>query len=201
MNSQKKLPTRAAVLELQNEQLVVNEAYTFLDEKRLLLAAELLRQLQLYEKLDASLATLHAQARNAMQEAVMYHGLDGLQVAPVAVAGEKVLRQHTRNFMGVELVDIELSADNRKQSFAVDASTLNYLPRVQHLMSEIVVKSAELASLSGNLYRLLEEYRITERRSRALENVILPEIQQDLREMSTHLEELDLEDAIRTHML
>jgi len=42
-------PTRAAVLQLQDEQKVVNEAYTFLDEKRLVLASELLRQLKLYK--------------------------------------------------------------------------------------------------------------------------------------------------------
>ena len=43
-------PTRAAVLELMNEQAVVKEAYVFLDEKRLLLASELLRQLRLYQQ-------------------------------------------------------------------------------------------------------------------------------------------------------
>ena len=39
-------PTRAAVLELRAERIVVEEAYDFLDEKRLLLAAELLRQVE-----------------------------------------------------------------------------------------------------------------------------------------------------------
>jgi len=57
-----------------------------------------------------------------------------------------------------------------------------------------------IAGVTGNLYRLLAEYRITERRSRALENIILPEIEQSLREMSSHLEELELEDAIRVRL-
>ena len=67
-------------------------------------------------------------------------------------------------------------------------------------MRELVLKNAVLAGVSGNLYRLLAEYRITERRSRALENIILPEIDQALREMSSHLEELELEDAIRVRL-
>ena len=62
------------------------------------------------------------------------------------------------------------------------------------------MKSAVLAGVSGNLYRLLAEYRITERRSRALENIILPEIRLALHEMSSHLEELELEDAIRVRL-
>jgi V/A-type H+-transporting ATPase subunit D len=42
-------PTRSAVLQLREEHDVVLEAYDFLDEKRLLLAAEVLRQLREYE--------------------------------------------------------------------------------------------------------------------------------------------------------
>jgi len=57
-----------------------------------------------------------------------------------------------------------------------------------------------LAGLSGNLHRLLEEYRLTERRARALENIILPEIEQSLNEMNGYLEEVDLEDAIRARL-
>ncbi len=64
----------------------------------------------------------------------------------------------------------------------------------------MLVQNTVLAGISGNLYRLLAEYRVTERRSRALENVILPEISQMLREMTTHLEEIDLEDAIRVRL-
>ena len=58
MNGPGQAPTKAAVLELRNEQVVVNEAYVFLDEKRLLLASELLRQLRLYQELGKELEDL-----------------------------------------------------------------------------------------------------------------------------------------------
>jgi len=64
----------------------------------------------------------------------------------------------------------------------------------------LLLKLATLAGISGNLYRLLAEYRRTERRARALENVILPEIRQALAQVSAHLEEMDLEDAIRVRI-
>ena len=53
MNTTQQVPTRSAVLELKAERVVVGEAYDFLDEKRLLLAAELLRQLAEYDRLRA----------------------------------------------------------------------------------------------------------------------------------------------------
>jgi V/A-type H+-transporting ATPase subunit D len=200
-----KTPTRSALLAMQDEQKVVNEAYTFLDEKRLLLAAELLRQLARYQSLQKALEVLHAQANAAMRSAVMHHGLDGLQVYPAANTHGNALKQIRRNFMGVTLVEIEASVAASEAAATEDAraKASNPSSMVEHcrqLFQEIIVQSAVAAGVSGNLYRLLREYRLTERRSRALENVILPEIKQSLREMSLHLEELDLEDAIRVHL-
>jgi len=70
----------------------------------------------------------------------------------------------------------------------------------REVFADMIQHSAILAGLSGNLYRLREEYRLTERRARALENVILPEIEQSLNEMMSYLEEVDLEDAIRARL-
>jgi len=193
-------PTRSAVLELKNEQVVVNEAYIFLDEKRLLLAAELLRQLRLYQQLNNKLDALHAEAKQAMQSAIMFHGLDGLQVYPTAQFEGATFKQDTRNFMGVTLIETELSTDTIEHKQSATTYPTARADNCRRLFADIVVRSAELAGLSGNLHRLLTEYRLTERRSRALENVILPEIKQNLKEMSAHLEELDLEDAIRVHL-
>ena len=193
-------PTQAAVLELRNEQEVVREAYVFLDEKRLLLASELLRQLRLYQDLQQQLDELHARAREAMQAAVMHHGLNGLQVYPARSLEGAALRHSTRNFMGVTLVDAELDTEAVADTTAAPANPSGKAEECARLFREISAQSAVLASVSGNLYRLLAEYRITERRSRALENIILPEIDLALRDMTSHLEELELEDAIRVRL-
>jgi V/A-type H+-transporting ATPase subunit D len=193
-------PTQAAVLELRSEQEVVREAYVFLDEKRLLLASELLRQLRLYRRLSSELDALHESARDAMQAALMHHGLNGLQVYPAKSFDDAEFKQETRNFMGVELIETELIMENAADRVTLPPNPSAKAENCSRLFCDITMKSAVLAGISGNLYRLLAEYRITERRSRALENIILPEIDLSLREMSTHLEELDLEDAIRVRL-
>ena len=53
----------------------------------------------------------------------------------------------------------------------------------------------------SNLERLMHEYQRTERRVRALENVILPEIRGDLAMMEEHLDLNDQEEVIRVHTL
>ena len=193
-------PTRAAILELQSEQVVVNEAYIFLDEKRLLLASELLRQLGHYQELKKQLQLLYSKANDAIQAAVMHHGLNGLQIYPAASLEDAQYQQSTRNFMGVTLVEAVLNVDKTAGAPKLAENPSTQAELCRKLFRDILIQSAVLAGVSGNLYRLLAEYRVTERRSRALENVILPEISQALHEMTTHLEEIDLEDAIRVRL-
>ena len=183
-----------------NEQVVVYEAHVFLDEKLLLLAAELLRQLDIYKQCKHELDELQARSMEVMRAALMHHGLNGLQVYPAASLDGAEFRQHTYNFMGVDLVETELNIDSLANTHATPSNPSSAAESCINLFREIVTKSALLSGLSGNLYRLLTEFRLTERRARALENVILPEIDQSLREMSAHLEELDLEDAIRVRL-
>jgi len=192
-------PTRAAVLALREERVVVGEAYDFLDEKRLLLAAELLRQLEAYAQLSARVAVLAQAAGRKLAAAVGQHGLEGLSIYPAAPLAGAPLATTQRNFMGVTLVDSALA-----ESSPV-AGTAPVFPspeavQCRETFAELLRQGAVLAGISGNLYRLQAEYRLTERRARALENVIIPEIEQALKVMGTHLEELDFEDAVRVRL-
>ena len=192
-------PTRAAVLELRQEQAVVSEAYDFLDEKRLLLAAELLRQLEAYQRRLAKLEELAGQARRWLIAAIERHGLQGLSVYPAVSLEGVVVDGRPRNFMGVALMETALRAPEAQAPAASDPSS--EAEACRGVFVDLLQHSAMLAGLSGNLHRLLQEYRLTERRARALENVILPEIEQSLNVMMAYLEEADLEDAIRARLL
>jgi V/A-type H+-transporting ATPase subunit D len=199
MNATQQAPTRSAVLELKAERVVVGEAYDFLDEKRLLLAAELLRQLADYDRLRQELEQLRQQAVSALLHAVAQHGLQGLSVYPAAAIETAQFDTATRNFMGVMLADtrLRLPDDSAVDAAACPSSEACACQRVFRKLLEV---SSRLAGISGNLHRLLAEYRLTERRARALENIILPEIEQSLRVMSAHLDELEFEDAARVRV-
>ena len=193
------IPTRAAVLELKAERIVVGEAYEFLDEKRLLLAAELLRQLEEYDRLRLELEQLRQRAVSTLAQAVALHGLQGLSVYPAAVLETAHFESDTRNFMGVMLATtrLRLSEDSAASSAACPSSEAR---TCQLAFRKLLEASGRLAGISGSLYRLLAEYRLTERRARALENVFMPEIDESLRIMSSHLEELEFEDAVRVRV-
>jgi V/A-type H+-transporting ATPase subunit D len=194
-------PTRAALLELAEEQRVVAEAYEFLDEKRLLLAAELLRQLELYETLLEQIEPFTRSARQQLIAAVQRHGLQELSLYPAAPVEGVGVEVQQRNVMGVTLLDSRLvMPDAASQAPPLASQASPEAEQCRTAFASLLPGLATLAGISGNLYRLLAEYRRTERRARALENVILPEIEQALAQVSGYLEEMDLEDAIRVRI-
>lgn len=192
-------PTRSAILQLREEHDVVLEAYDFLDEKRLLLAAELLRQLQSYEEKISQYESLRRKAEQALVATIKRHGLQGTQVYPGHYLENAKLSSENHQFMAVNLLTtaLEIPEDNVRQ-VACHLSPEAELCRT--LFQDMVRLAAIIAGISGNLYRLLAEYRRTERRARALENVMIPEMSHNLRELTSRLEELDQEDIVRVHL-
>jgi V/A-type H+-transporting ATPase subunit D len=62
--------------------------------------------------------------------------------------------------------------------------------------ARVAARLGELAGVSATLARLLAEYRRTVRRVRALQDVLLPELDADIADVETRLEDLEREDAL-----
>lgn len=197
MTGQVGAPTRAAVLALREERTVVGEAYEFLDEKRLVLAGELLRQLELYRAMQKELKRVASTARTGLIAAVQRHGLQELAVYPPRPQDAWRVQQRHKPFMGVTLQTTALEEAAGTHAAVAASFPSDEGEQCRLAFEQLVELNVRLAGVSGNLYRLMAEYRLTERRARALESIILPEIEQALKEISGHLEEVDMEDAIR----
>jgi V/A-type H+-transporting ATPase subunit D len=187
-------PTRAAVLELQDERRAMREGYVFLDEKCLLLAGEIMRELARYHALLRALAAAHADAMDALQGAVARHGLQGLEVYPAREQIDSKVVVEARSVMGVRLQDAAWHPDRAPLPPAAHPSP--EAEDCRRAFIAVVAAAAPLAAVVGNLERLSQEYRRSVRRARALQDVLLPELERDIRGIETRLEELEQEDAI-----
>ena len=188
--------SRAALLALRRDRSVIEEGHRFLDEKRVALAQELLRRTREYLELRAALQDQAQAAARALAEAVGRHGLEGLQVYPPhALRGAQVDSVGTM-FLGVPLVaSAALRVDTGPAGSGL--RTLEGERCAAHYRA-LAVETVRIAAASASLLRLMREYRRTERRVRALENVVLPEARADERRFETALEELDQEEVMRS---
>lgn len=188
--------SRSAYLELQQELRLINDGYEFLDEKRILLAAEILRQREAYREARSEFLARAGRAADLFVEAAADQGLDGLQVSPAPSLDGAQLRISQRPCGGQELLEASFEP-GRVRSPGKPLRPSPSLDSCQGAYLEVVAAAAPLAALTANLERLMDEYTRTERRVRALENIVLPEIRRDIDSMEEHLDLNDQEELIR----
>lgn len=181
-------PTRSLAIQLGEERRTMREGYAFLDEKCLLLAGRMLAEVRRWQHATRELAVAQADARKQLGAAVARHGLNGLQVY-ASIASTQPLGIERNDLLGVALLDAHLIGDAPVAPQPVHAS-----PEAQacrRAYTALIARLVELAALSGNLARLYAEYRKTVRRVRALQDVLLPELERTIGEIEASLEELE----------
>ena len=135
-------------------------------------------------------------AAQALAAAVERHGLDGLQVypappPPVAPARSRAL------FLGIAMLAVEPQrAAAAARSHPIDPSPEAKACRAA--FERLLDAAADIGVRAGNLRRLAREYRRTERRAKALEKVLLPEVEEAIKRVDEQLDTMDREEIIRT---
>ncbi len=187
--------TRGAFLELKEERRLMQESYDFLDEKRILLASEILNELQRYQAMLVGFQDAWREAAAALRAGVRRHGLQGLSVYPAHDAAGTIVRLDTRNFLGLTLVAGRITLDARAAPAAAQPSP--EANACHERAQALLALAPQLAAAARNIAVLSAEYTRTERRARALENILLPDIESDLSVIEEQLEAIEQEEVLR----
>jgi V/A-type H+-transporting ATPase subunit D len=188
--------TRIAQLELKDEQRLVKEGYELLDERRIRLVAEIRAQLGRLRRWQGEVRKAQAAARAALIAAVKRHGIDELAGYPSLGADAGELKFTRARLFGLGLLTAQWQAGAAR----LTSQPVNPSPEARNCagdhrsLLEPVLMGAVCAV---NLRWLLREYLRTERRARAIESVLLPEIESSLKVIDEQLEILDQEEIGR----
>lgn len=189
-------PTPSAAMELADERKLMRQGYAFLDEKRMLLAVEMLRQLRDYQQRFERLVVETKDAASALAAALERHGLDQLQVYPAHEAPATPANVRTL-FLGLAM----LSAGQPPRATETGRAAIDPSPEAKACrgaFEKLLWTSADVGLRAGNLARLAREYRRTERRAKALEKVLLPEVEDAIKRVDEQLDTMDRDEVIRT---
>ena len=188
--------TRIAQLELKDERRLVKEGYELLDEKRIRLVAEIRAQLGRLRRWQTEVRNAQEAARGAFIAALNRHGMDELLAYPALSADEGELKFGRARLFGLELLEVQWHPSETR----LTERPVNPTPESRDcargyrgLLEPLLM----IAVCSLNLRRLIREYVRTERRARAIENVLLPEIESNLKYVDEQLEILDQEEITR----
>ncbi len=186
-------PSRSLILEFREERRAMADGYSFLDEKCLLLAGEILRELARFEELRERLLQQSEAATAALAAAITQHGLEELECHPPADLSEVKLVANVRMLMGVKLMTVTYPAAAPLPAGLIRSRQAELCATA---FQAVLATAATLGAVAANLERLAAEYRRAIRRARALHDVLLPELDGKLIELETRLEDLEREDAI-----
>jgi len=186
--------TRSVAIALAEERQAMREGYIFLDEKCLLLAGAMLRELRRFDAASGRLRTLQSQAAATLAAALRRHGLQGLQCYPASPQDTITLQVQQRLLLNVPLLEANASRElvAMPQPAYVSPEAEDCRAAFSALTQQLVV----MAAMSGNLMRLYREYRRSVRRVRALQDVLLPELDGEINEIETQLEELERDELL-----
>ena len=186
--------SRSALLELRDERAAMREGYGFLDEKCLLLAGGILRELRAHAALWPRVMAARAAALEALWAALGRHGMVELAGLPLADAPVPRLTRIGERLMGVPLARLQATCQPPPPADPLLRSPES--AACADAFAALLPPCAALAACESNLRRLLEEYRRTARRARALDGVLLPELELAIGAMAGELEGQEQEDAI-----
>ena len=187
--------TRGALLELKEERRLMQESYDFLDEKRILLAQAILAELSRYQALRAEFEAAREEAAQALKAALRRHGLQGLNVYPAPAPEGSPVKLSERIFLGLAMVEAQPVFDSVEPPPTTHPSPEGNLCRAR--ARSLLAAMPALAACSRNITVLCAEYTRTERRARALENILLPDIEVDLVLIEEQLEAIEQEEVLR----
>jgi len=169
------------------------EGHAFLEEKCLLLAGEIVRELARLAVLRREADDAAARSCTALGTALARHGLEELSVLPARDLRASSLRLEPRSVMGVKLVGAILDPGDAPSA---DGWTSPESRAATEAFAALLALATRIGAATGNLERLAEEYRRAIRRARALADVLIPERDRLIGELETRLEDLEREDAI-----
>ncbi|MCF0247482.1 MAG: V-type ATP synthase subunit D [Synergistes sp.] len=189
-------PTRGNLGVLQRSIAMAQSGHDLLDQKRQVLIMEMVRYIDSAKELQEQVATTFKEAYDALQIANISLGIDTVEdiSESVPVTSDITVRLHS--IMGVEIPDIDPLSDAVVPCYSFEASS-GTMDAAYAKFRRVMVLLAQLAEIETSVYRLAVQIRKTHRRVNALEKVVIPQTQEEIRFISDVLEEGEREDFSR----
>jgi V/A-type H+-transporting ATPase subunit D len=193
-------PTKSNLLVLRRQLAFAQEGYDLLEQKRQILALELMRRL---ERARAAERDAHEALRGAfaaLREAALDSGASALDRAALAVRPDHEVGLSQERLMGLRLPRVAVRLAPLEPRFGFGTASANTDAARQSFVAALPLLGA-LAELETAVLRLARELRRTRRRCNALAKVLIPDCRETIRYISGSLEEREREEFVILKMI
>lgn len=188
------LITKGNLLASKESLRLAKLGYELMDRKRMILMQELNKIMDDVKSLRDVIDSAYEEAYASLQKAnVSYGVIDRIaRLMPV----EEDIKIVYRSVMGIEIPKVTLDPKPLDVPFALSISNSD-LDDVYIKMRQVKYYTVKLAELDNSMYRLAKAIEKSRKRANALERVVIPGLEKDIRTISEALEEKEREEFLR----
>ena len=173
--------------------------YELMDKKRNILVREMMALIDKANELQSEIDDAYSSAYIALQKANITLGF--CKDIAESVPEEKSLKLKYRSVMGVELPGVTLEGDmTLKLHYGLNVSNCA-LDEAYSRFHKVKILTAQLAEIENSVYRLANAIKKSQKRANALQNIIIPRFNDQIKYISESLEEKDREDFTRLKVI
>ena len=188
--------TKGNLLSAQNTLRLSRSGYELLDKKRNILIKEYTVLSEKAASIRREITSTFHSAYSALQTAYLETGIELIEKTAVCINEECSLTIKSRSIMGVEIPSLSMEETKafpvygfQNSSSALDEAILKFV--------ELKKLTKQLAEIENAVFVLSENIKKTQKRTNALKNIIIPKYEEEIKIISSALEEKEREEHSR----
>ena len=198
MASPSQLPrTRASLLQLRQSLSEAHDGYALLERKREVLLREVWDLMRAARQHEGRVAERFDAAHAALRRARLDAGSERVRWALLAPSAQTSCSVEVRNLMGVALPRVTLHLRPERLTTST-LGTPASLDTARSRWLDVAEALGVWAETYGSVWRVAAELARTQRRVNALEQVLIPELEEAITAIEATLEEVEREGFVRT---
>lgn len=188
--------TRSRLFELRRDRGAARRSAELLDRKREVLLREIARRDRLLKELRHAVAARYAEAHQLLRIARVELGMRGVEAAALAQPARFTITARDTSVMGVRIPKLDATVEPYRAFYGA-AATAESLDECGAAFTALLPHVVALAQEEIAVARLSVAMRKTTKLLNALQKVVLPRIERDIRTIVDGIEEDERDDAIR----
>lgn len=194
------IATKGNLIIAKNTLSLARTGYGLLDKKRNILIREMMELIDAASALQSRIETTFRNAYSALEQANIDIGIDAVENIGLAVEVEDSVEIKFRSVMGVEIPIVIMEDKPLKPDYGMK-NTGSALDEAVKRFVEVKQMTKQLAQIETSVYRLADSIKKTQKRANALKNIVIPQYEEETRNIQNALDEKEREEFSRLKVI
>ena len=190
------LPTKTNLIKLQESLRITKQGHELLERKSMILTKELEKYLKRHEEVKKNVQDIVESGKILIRNANIDLGIDNLTNISNGVKIDDYIDIKNVTLMGTEIPSAVHKKEVVKRNYGF-YNTTSSVDEAIWKFNELQEKLIELAILENTIFRLKKSIEKVRTRANALQNIIIPENEANLKDISDKIDEREREEFAR----